>query len=204
MARIFTDITQTAGNTPLVRLNRITEGAYAAVLAKIESFNPLSSVKDRVGIALIEDARRRGVLRHNSVIIEPTSGNMGIALAFAAAAKGYRLILTMPETMSVERRRLLSIFGAEVVLTAGSEGMNGAIRKAQELASSMPNAVILQQFENPVNPQVHRRTTAREIWRDSGGRIDFLVAGVGTGGTITGTAEALKKRKKPEGNSGRA
>lgn len=196
MARIFADITQTTGNTPLVKLNRITEGAYAAVLVKMESFNPLASVKDRVGVALIEDACKRGVLRPGSVIVEPTSGNTGIALAFAAAAKGYRLILTMPDTMSVERRQLLAAFGAEIVLTPGSEGMNGAVKSAQSLASSIPNAVMLQQFENPANPGIHRNTTAPEIWKDSGGRIDVLVAGVGTGGTITGTGEALKKKKK--------
>lgn len=196
MSRIFADITQTVGNTPLVRLNRITAGAYATVLAKLESFNPLSSVKDRVGVALIEDALKRGVLKPGTVIVEPTSGNTGIALAFVAAAKGYRLILTMPETMSVERRQLLKILGAEIVLTPGAEGMNGAIKKAEALVASMPNAVMLQQFSNPANPEIHRKTTALEIWKDTGGKIDILVAGVGTGGTITGVGEVLKKKRK--------
>lgn len=196
MARIFNDITQTTGNTPLVRLNRIVEGAYAAVLVKVESFNPVSSVKDRVGIALVEDARQRRVLKPGSVIIEPTSGNTGIALACAAAAKGYRLVLTMPDTMSIERRRLLAAFGAEIVLTPGAEGMNGAIKTAESLAGSIPNAVMMRQFENPANPRIHRDTTGPEIWKDSGGRIDFLVAGVGTGGTITGAGSMLKKKKK--------
>ncbi|HNQ49809.1 MAG TPA: cysteine synthase A [Candidatus Omnitrophota bacterium] len=196
MARIFNDITQTVGNTPLVRLNRIVEGAYAAVLVKVESFNPVSSIKDRVGIALVEDARQRGVLKPGSVIIEPTSGNTGIALACAAAAKGYRLILTMPDTMSIERRQLLAAFGAEIVLTPGGEGMNGAIKTAESLAGSIPNAVMMRQFENPANPRIHRDTTGPEIWKDSGGRIDFLVAGVGTGGTITGAGSMLKKKKK--------
>lgn len=196
MAKIYSDITKTVGRTPLVRLNRIADGSYAAVLAKIESFNPLSSVKDRVGVALIEDAEKRGVLRGDSVIIEPTSGNTGIALAFVCAARGYRLILTMPDTMSVERRQLLAILGAEIVLTPGSEGMNGAVKKAEELSASIPGAVILQQFVNPANPQIHRNTTAMEIWSDTGGRIDYFVAGVGTGGTITGVGEVLKKKKK--------
>lgn len=196
MARIFNDITQTVGNTPLVRLNRIVEGAYAAVLVKVESFNPVSSIKDRVGIALVEDARQRGVLKPGSVIIEPTSGNTGIALECAAAAKGYRLILTMPDTMSIERRQLLAAFGAEIVLTPGGEGMNGAIKTAESLAGSIPNAVMMRQFENPANPRIHRDTTGPEIWKDSGGRIDFLVAGVGTGGTITGAGSMLKKKKK--------
>jgi len=195
MSRIFDDITKTVGNTPLVRLNRITEGLNATILAKLESFNPLSSVKDRIGAAMIEDAERRGVLQKDSVIIEPTSGNTGIALAFAAAAKGYRLILTMPETMSVERRQLLKIFGAELVLTEGIKGMKGAIEKAQELAGTTPKSIILQQFNNPANPEIHRRTTAEEIWNDTEGKVDILVSGVGTGGTITGVAEVIKKRK---------
>ncbi len=195
MARIFEDITKTVGNTPLVRLNRIFSGAKAAVIAKIESFNPLSSVKDRIGVAMIEDAERKGILRQGSVIVEPTSGNTGIALAFTAAAKGYRLILTMPETMSVERRHLFRIFGAELVLTPGAEGMKGAIRKAEELAASVPGAYMPQQFKNPANPEVHRRTTAEEIWNDTDGRVDILVSGVGTGGTLTGVSEAIKKRK---------
>jgi cysteine synthase A len=196
MSRIYNDITETVGNTPLVRLNRIAAGSKAKVLVKMESFNPLSSVKDRIGVAMIDDAERKGRLKKDSVIIEPTSGNTGIALAFVAAARGYRLILTMPETMSVERRQLLSIFGAELVLTPGSEGMRGAVKKAEELAGTTPNAVILQQFSNPANPEIHRKTTAEELWKDTDGAIDILVAGVGTGGTITGVAEVLKKRKK--------
>jgi cysteine synthase A len=196
MARIFEDITQTIGNTPLVRLNRIAGGLAAVVLAKLESFNPLSSVKDRIGVAMIEDAERRGILQKDSVLIEPTSGNTGIALAFAAAAKGYQLILTMPDTMSIERRQLLSVFGARLVLTPGSESMKGAIAAAEELVRTIPGAVMLQQFTNPANPEIHRRTTAEEIWRDTDGKVDILVSGVGTGGTITGIAEVIKSRKK--------
>jgi len=196
MAKVYEDITKTVGNTPLVRLNRLTTGLHAEVLAKLESFNPLSSVKDRIGVAMIEDAEHKGVLKRGSVIIEPTSGNTGIALAFVAAAKGYRLILTMPETMSVERRQLLTILGAELVLTPGPEGMKGAVNKAEELASEIPDGVVLQQFNNPANPEIHRKTTAEEIWADTDGKVDMVVAGVGTGGTITGVAEVIKKRKK--------
>jgi len=196
MGKIFDDITQTIGNTPIVRLNRISSGLNAEILAKLESFNPLSSVKDRIGVALIEDAEKKGLLHKDSVIIEPTSGNTGIALAFAAAAKGYKLILTMPETMSIERRQLLKVFGAEVVLTDGDKGMRGAVEKAEELAKKIPHGFIPQQFNNPANPEIHRKTTAEEIWNDTDGRVDILVAGVGTGGTITGTAEVIKQRKK--------
>jgi len=195
MAKIFSDITKTTGNTPLVRLNRITEGLGATVLAKIESFNPLSSVKDRIGVAMIEDAEKRGVLKKGTTIIEPTSGNTGVSLAFVAAAKGYKLILAMPDTMSIERRQLLAIFGAQLVLTPGVEGMKGAVKKAEDLVRETPNAIMLQQFNNPANPEIHRKTTAEELWNDTDGKIDILVAGVGTGGTITGVSEVIKKRK---------
>ncbi|MFA4993042.1 MAG: cysteine synthase A [Candidatus Omnitrophota bacterium] len=195
MSKIFSDITKTVGNTPLVKLNRIANGLEATLLAKVESFNPLSSVKDRIGVAMIEDAEKRGVLKKGATIIEPTSGNTGISLAFVAAAKGYKLILTMPDTMSMERRQLLGIFGARLVLTAGSEGMKGAVKKAEELLKETPGAIILQQFNNPANPEIHRRTTAEEIWTDTDGKVDILVAGVGTGGTITGISEVIKKKK---------
>jgi len=194
MTRIYEDITKTTGNTPLVRINRLTKGLSAIVIAKLESFNPISSVKDRLGVALVEEAEKAGKLKKGNVIIEPTSGNTGIALAFVAAAKGYKLILTMPETMSVERRQLLKILGAEIVLTEGPKGMKGAIEKAEELAKSTPNAFMPQQFDNPANPEIHRRTTAEEILKDTDGKVDIFVAGVGTGGTITGVGEVLKKK----------
>ena len=192
---IATDSTELIGNTPLVRLNRITAGAKADVVAKLESFNPLGSVKDRIGVAMILDAEDKGLIGKDTVIIEPTSGNTGIALAFVCAAKGYRLILTMPETMSVERRQLLSIFGAELVLTPGAEGMPGAVRRAEQLAAENPGYFVPQQFKNLSNPEIHRLTTAEEIWRDTNGKVDILVSGVGTGGTITGITDIIKARK---------
>jgi cysteine synthase A len=197
MARIHNDITETIGNTPLVRLNRTAKkhGAVADVLLKLEFFNPLSSVKDRIGVAMINDALLSGKIGSDTVLIEPTSGNTGIALAFVAAARGLQLILTMPETMSLERRKLLKILGAKLVLTEGAKGMNGAIAKADELHKQIPNSVILQQFSNPSNPEIHRKTTAEEIWRDTDGRVDIVIAGVGTGGTITGVGEVIKKLK---------
>lgn len=195
MRRIYEDITKTIGHTPLVRLNRITRGVEATILAKVESFNPLSSVKDRIGVSMIEAAEREGLIKEETIILEPTSGNTGIALAFVCAAKGYRLVLTMPETMTVERRKLLKAFGAELILTPGAEGMPGAVKRAEELAAQDPRYFIPQQFKNPANPEIHRRTTAKEIWEDTEGKVDIVVAGVGTGGTITGVAEVIKPLK---------
>jgi cysteine synthase len=195
MGRIYNNIVETVGHTPLVKLNKVTDGLNATVLLKCEFFNPLGSVKDRIGMAMIEDAEKSGILKKDTVIIEPTSGNTGIALAFVAAAKGYQLILTMPETMSLERRTLLAMLGAKLVLTPGTEGMKGAIAKAEQLAKETPNAWIPQQFENPANPEIHKKTTAEEIWSDTDGKVDILVAAVGTGGTITGCCEVIKPRK---------
>ena len=196
MSRIAKNLTELIGNTPLLELGNFAKknGAEASIIAKLEYFNPAGSVKDRIGFAMIQDAEKKGLLKSDTVIIEPTSGNTGIALAFVAAARGYRLILTMPETMSVERRNLLKALGAEIVLTPGSEGMGGAIRKADELLGQTPNSIVLQQFKNPANPEIHRQTTAEEIWRDTDGQVEIFVAGIGTGGTITGVGEVLRKR----------
>ena len=194
MSQIFNDICQTIGRTPLVRLNRVTEGLDATVLLKCEFFNPVSSVNDRIGVAMIEAGEKAGQIKPGSVIIEPTSGNTGIALAFVCAAKKYRLVLTMPETMSVERRTLLRLLGAELILTPGPEGMPGAIRRAEQLHKETPNSFMPNQFSNPANPEIHRRTTAEEIWRDTAGKVDAFVAGVGTGGTLTGVGEVIKSR----------
>ena len=193
--RIYDDITQTIGHTPLVKLRRVVGNARATVVAKLESFNPLWSVKDRIGVSMISAAERDGRLKPGGTVIEPTSGNTGIGLAFTCAARGYRLVVTMPETMSLERRRLLKAFGAQVVLTEGAKGMKGAIAKAEELLRTIPNSFMPQQFDNPANPEIHRRTTAEEIWNDTDGKVDILVSGVGTGGTVTGVSEVIKKRK---------
>jgi len=195
MARIFDDITRTVGRTPLVRLNRVTEGVGAEVLAKLEAFNPCASVKDRIGVAMIDAAEEEGLLQEGGLVVEPTSGNTGVGLALVCAARGYRLILTMPDTMSVERRHLLRIFGADLVLTPGVEGMAGAVRKAEAILRDTPGAFMPQQFRNAANPRIHRETTAEEIWNDTDGGVDVFVAGVGTGGTITGVGEVLKERK---------
>ncbi len=193
--KIYESVLDLIGNTPLVRLGKITEGARAKIVLKLESRNPLASVKDRIGLAMIEDGEKKGLIKKGTVIVEPTSGNTGIALAFVAAYKGYRCILTMPESFSIERRKLLQALGAELVLTPAAQGMNGAIMKAKEVAEVTPNSYVPQQFENPANPEAHRKTTAEEIWRDTDGQVDILVAGVGTGGTITGVAEVIKARK---------
>ncbi len=195
MKRLFDDITETTGETPLVRLGRLCYGSAGIVYGKLESFNPLGSVKDRVGVAMVEDAEKRGLLGPGATVVEPTSGNTGIGLALVCASRGYRLILTMPDTMSVERRRMLAVLGAEVILTPGGEGMGGAISRAEEIVARTPGSHMPMQFNNPANPRAHRETTALEIWRDTGGAVDVLVCGVGTGGTITGCAEVLKERK---------
>ena len=195
MKRLFDDVTQTVGNTPLVRLNRVTAGAKAEVCAKLESFNPLSSVKDRIGVGMIADAEERSLIDKETTIVEPTSGNTGIGLAFVCAAKCYRLVLVMPDSVSVERRHILAVLGAELVLTPGAEGIPGAIRKAGEIAAGIPKSFVPMQFSNPANPRTHRETTALEIWEDTAGEIDILVCGVGTGGTLTGVADAIKERK---------
>src|SRR5437667_6248514 len=193
--KVYDDITQTIGNTPLIKLRRVVGDSKATVVAKMENFNPLWSVKDRIGVAMIEDAERKGKINKDTLIVEPTSGNTGIGLAFTCASKGYKLMVTMPESMSLERRRLLKAFGANLVLTPAEKGMGGAIAKAKEILASTPNSFMPQQFENPANPEIHRRTTAEEIWNDTQGKADILVSGIGTGGTITGVSEVIKKRK---------
>src|SRR5947209_7225086 len=193
--RIFDDITQTVGGTPLIKLRRVVGDCKATVVGKLENFNPLWSVRDRIGVAMIDAGERDGKIKKDTTIVEPTSGNTGIGLAFTCAARGYKLIVTMPETMSLERRRLLKAFGAEIVLTPGEKGMSGAIAKAEELLRSTPNSFMPQQFKNPANPEIHRRTTAEEIWNDTDGKVDILVSGIGTGGTLTGVSEVIKKRK---------
>ena len=196
MTKIYDTITATIGNTPLVRLNRLTKGLQATVLVKVESFNPMSSVKDRIGVAMIDDAEKRGLINKDTIILEATSGNTGVALAFVSAARGYKFTLVMPETMSIERRKLAKAFGAELVLTPGAEGMKGAVARAEKMAAENPKFFyVTRQFDNPANPEIHRKTTAEEIWRDTEGKVDILVAGVGTGGTITGIADVIKKRK---------
>ncbi|TET08836.1 MAG: cysteine synthase A [Candidatus Atribacteria bacterium] len=195
MTKIVNDVTELIGNTPLVKLNKIAKDVEAKIVGKLEFFNPCGSVKDRIGVSMITEAEKKGFLKKDSVVVEPTSGNTGIALAFVCAVKGYRLVLTMPDTMSIERRKMLKAFGAEIVLTPGSEGMKGAIKKAEEIVKNNCKAFMPQQFKNPANPEVHRKTTALEIWKDTDGKVDILVSGVGTGGTITGIAEVIKKRK---------
>ena len=196
MTKIYDNITATIGNTPLVRLNRLTKGLQATVIVKVESFNPMSSVKDRIGVAMIDEAEKRGLINKDTIILEATSGNTGVALAFVSAARGYKFTLVMPETMSIERRKLAKAFGAEIVLTPGAEGMKGAISRAEKMAAENPKYFYIpRQFNNPANPEIHRKTTAEEIWRDTDGKVDILIAGVGTGGTITGIADVIKKRK---------
>ena len=196
MAKIYDNITETIGKTPLVRLRKISNSLEAEIVAKIESFNPCGSVKDRIGIAMIEDAEKRGLIKKGTTIVEPTSGNTGIGLAFVCAERGYKLVLTMPDTMSEERRRLLALFGAKIVLTPGAEGMRGAVSKAEEMIQKTPNSFMPQQFKNPANPKIHREATAEEIWKDTDGKVDILVCGVGTGGTLTGIGQVLKRRNK--------